>query len=546
MTDEELIKKGQDLVITFYNGKLEVGNRGYFLPYYDLINIGYLYLHGVDARFPSLLDPNSDNSFIPDFMGDYVKINEQTRIDFKELGFAVDNKSDLGEFVVKGANRKVMNEDNDWTDENEKVTDDANWYGSGYKKVWVGLDGIQRHRHIDPWAIIWNLHNFKKSAKMEQLRKTVKEVVNNERYSKESREALARRYKDDMNHRLDSLYQYVDKDKLVVMDILNEMIFLNTDRPKQLWYVKYDHEYRRGFKDAPGRGIFEKIMNVIVQNKVARRRLNAIQEITSNLIYAKIKEKNDKIVNKNLQSISVGKIIPVTSVDNIPKPVDLGGQKQVVELQNKIVEMQNLTKSMLGTPEVLSGDSKELGAGSSGVARQSLAEYASSVHKDVKKRYARVVEYEYNNYISDYILGVLDSKESIKKYLNEIEFNTVKRKVIDNELAVNQRIELAKGNEFDLASERIKLEKRVLNDGFIPGDLLDALRKDVKGIKIVVSGEKASRQVRTEFIDMVKNDFMANPEILKNKSYVGIIKKRAKIIGLDELEVSEFISELIE
>jgi hypothetical protein len=110
---DKIISKTKEIVTNWKNGSLKIGNRGYKFRYYDFINIGYLYLHGVDAQFPDLLDPKNDSSFVADFLDSYTKINEQTRIDFKELGFIVDNVSELGEFIVKSANRKNLTIEND-------------------------------------------------------------------------------------------------------------------------------------------------------------------------------------------------------------------------------------------------------------------------------------------------------------------------------------------------------------------------------------------------------------------------------------------------
>jgi len=549
MTEEQIIKKAQDLLNVWRYGSLEIGNLGYKFRYYQFINIAYLYLHGVDAKNPDLMDTKNPHNFIADFLDSLTKINEQTRIDFKELGFLVDGHSELAKYIAKAANRKTLTINNDWTEIEERVTDDANWYGSGFKMIYTDTAGIQKHKHLAPWDIVWDLYDFENSSKMKVINRTAKSVVENKRYKQSARSRIKELNKEDLNKQI-QLFQYVDEKKLYIVDLLNKIVLMEGDRPKGLFFSKYDHEYRRGFNDAPGRGIFEKIMNIIIQNKVARERYNDVEAITSKLLYAKVVDgKNDKVQNKQVQNLKTGLIIPVSSPDNVPVPVNAGGQTQLVELSNKIASTSAMFDKILQTPDVLGGDAKTLGANSSGVAIQSLAEYASSVHKDVKKRYARVAEKEYRDYIMPYNLQVFDSEDNIKKYLDTAEWNVVKKNIIDYELAIKQAELLGQGvdpNEVSamLVDEEEKLRRDFKNKKIITKDILEALREDVSNIQIVISGEKASRSVKSEFYTQLKNDYMANPQALQDPGYVGIIKQQAKNLGLDELEVTDFLNKL--
>jgi len=551
--DEKIIEETKALVNQWENGSLEVGNLGYRFQYYKFINIAYLYLHGVDAKNPDLMDEKNPHNFVADFLDTITKINEQTRIDFKELGFIVEGHSELAKYIAKAANRKALTINNDWTEVQERVTDDANWYGSGYKMIYQ-VKGVQKHKHLSPQRLIWNLHNFTESPKIIKINRTVQEVVDNERYKQEARTDLENIYQDDLEKktgkRID-LFQYVDKENMYIVDILNNLVFLEGDRPKGMAFTMYSHEYRRGFSEAPGRGVFEKIMNVVVQNKVARERYNEVEAIASKLVLAKkVDGKNDKVQNKQIQNLKTGLIIPVTDLENIPQAVRIDGQAQLNELMTKIGQTKELYQTMLNVPEVLNGDAKTLGANTSGIAIQSLAENASSVHKDVKKRYARVSEYEYTNYILPYILKVFSSEDNVKKYLNPTEWNVVKKNIIDFELAVKQAELLGQGMEpgevqKQLQDEEVKLRKEFKNDKkIISKEMLEALREDVKAIQIVVSGEKVSRQVKTEFFNGIEERYMANPQILDDPKYIGIMKRQAKNLGLDELEITEFINDI--
>lgn len=549
MIDNKIISNAKTLLDTWRYGSLEIGNLGYKFKYYQFLNIAYLYYHGVDAKNPDLMDVKNPHNFIPDFLDSVTKINEQTRIDFREIGFLVEGNSELAKYVAKAANRKTLTINNDWTEIEERVTDDANWYGSGFKMIYNDSKGVQKHKHLSPWDIIWDLYDFKNSPKIKVLHKTVKEVINNKRYKQGARTTLKEIYKDSPEKRID-IFQYIDGRNMYILDLVNNIVLMAGDRPSGLYFSKYDHEYRRGFNDAPGRGIFEKIMNVVIQNKVARERYNDVEAIVTKLLMAKVVDgKNDKVQNKQTQNLKTGLIIPVSSADNIPQPINVGGTNQLIELSNKINSTSQLFDKLLQTPDVLSGDAKTLGANSSGIAIQSLAEYASSVHKDVKKRYARVAEKEYRDYIMPYILKVFNSEDNIRKYLDVTEWNVVKQNILDYELSVKQAELLGQGiapeevNKM-LVDEEARLRKEFKNKKIISKEILEALREDVGAIQIVISGEKASRQVRTEFFDRIKNEYMQNPQILDDPRYIGLTKKQAKNIGLDELTITDFLNDI--
>ena len=199
MNEKQIINEAQKLLETWRHGSLKIGNLGYKFRYYQFINIAYLYLNGVDAKNPDLLDPRNPHHFIADFIADITKINEQTRIDFKELGFAVDGHSELAKYIAKAANRKALTINNDWTEVQERVTDDANWYGSGFKMIYQDSDNVQKHKHLSPWDIVWDLYDFKNSAKMKVLSRTVQEVLDNKRYKKAAKSAFRDIYSEDLN-----------------------------------------------------------------------------------------------------------------------------------------------------------------------------------------------------------------------------------------------------------------------------------------------------------------------------------------------------------
>ncbi len=149
-TENPIITEAKKLLTTWKYGSLKVGSLGYQFRYYQFINLAYLYLHGVDGKHPDLMDPKNPHHFIPDFVSAIVKINEQTRIDFRELGFSIDGHSELAKYIAKAANRKNLTINNDWTEVQERVTDDANWYGSGFKMIYEDKNHVQKHVQLSP------------------------------------------------------------------------------------------------------------------------------------------------------------------------------------------------------------------------------------------------------------------------------------------------------------------------------------------------------------------------------------------------------------
>lgn len=426
------------------------------------------------------------------------------------------------------------------------------WFGDSFKETYKDKKGVLKKRALTVFDLIWDLHNFKNSLKIKVINKSLKDIIKNERYIKTAREELKSIYgnsDEDLEQKI-TIYQAVDGDKLYVVDILNNIIFLNTNKPKDLGYTRYTAELRQGMPEAPGRGMFEKIMNIIIQNKKAREWIYDIQEITSKLTYAKVKDgKNDKVVNKQIQKLKTGLVIPVTSPDNIPVPIESGGHNQLVELNNKVAEGIDLYNKVLVAPDVLSGDAKTIGSNSSGVAIQSLAEYASSVHKDMKKRFNRVVEEEYRKYDLPYLLQTFKSSDNIKEFLTPVEWGTVKRNIVDYETAVKQAELVAEGKapeevQKQLVAYKEKLTRDFEKKNIISDEILKKLRADVKGIQIVASGEKLHPTVERQFVDKMLADFDANPENFVNPSRIALLKQQAKKYGYDELEISEIINSI--
>lgn len=112
MNDKQILDKVSRVINHWRNGSIKYGNMNYQLRYNTMINLGFLYINGVDANLPDLLSPKSKNTFIQDFLGNYTKICEQTRTDLKELSFIVKAQLELAEFTIKSANRKHLTVNN--------------------------------------------------------------------------------------------------------------------------------------------------------------------------------------------------------------------------------------------------------------------------------------------------------------------------------------------------------------------------------------------------------------------------------------------------
>lgn len=553
LTKEKLLENASALQTKYTTGDLSVGNKGYKLRYYDFVNVGYLFLQGVDVKNPDLLGIKNKNTFVTNFLGAYNKLNEQTRIDYKELNFIVDGESMVANFTVKSANQKVMTEDNSWTEVSEMVTDDANWYGSGYKKIWTNSEGIKKMVAKDPWELMWDLYDFKNSDKIEVLTVRPEKVWNNEIYKKFDSETIIKFkdiYKDEKDYiRLTQfIYKDGEDEKLAVLDLENELVLYMTDKLGDLVYVKYDQEKRRGFPDAPGRGMLEKIFNIIVSNKLAQKRLDEVMDITTKLLLEKVVSGDkDKIANRQVTNFKTGTFIPVKETGSI-NAINLGGGEQVNQLALLMGGLNDSMNQILGTPEVLSGDAKTLGANSSGKAIQSLAEYASSVHKDVKKRYARIVEWEYREAgMSKYILNVFKSTDDLTKYLSATNLSVLRRNIINFKLA-RKRIEIevgmVDGEGYDEQAEKERLQAEIKKTGLFTKEVLENLRDDVKSIKVVVSGEQASKEANDAFISQIKAEYMANPQLMQDPTYIELTVEQGKNIGINELTIREFFRKL--
>lgn len=550
-TNSEIIKDTKSLVKSWETGEI-TGNKGYKFRTKEFLDIAYLYWSGVDVGNPDLIGANNPNTFILDQRSDIEKILEQTRIDLKEGTFVVDNSIDLSEYVVKAANRKFLQKNNDFTETEERVTDDANIYGSGFKKKWSDSKGIRRFKALDPWDIIRDVNNFKGMPKAEKVRTTVNKILANDKYSDEVKELLANAVTDEKERQKEYvIYQVLepqadDTENLYLVDIDNELVIYTKEDMKGLQYIKRDRVKRRGFPDAQGVGIIEVIFNIIVQDKVGRERLDGVLSIMSNLVFQKVADgENDKIAGRQVHKLKNGLVLATKKEGEI-KPLEMGGSNQIITLQNHINEMAEKSSKVLSTPDVLQGDAKTLGANASGVAINSLAEFASSIHKDVKKRFARQVEEEYRDGDLEYILSVFDSNVNILKYLEPSDVKVVKRNIVDYRVAIAQIDAEINGEEFDEATERKMAIRDVKKSNAIPGVLLDRLKEDVQGIEVVFSGEKASRTVRDEFITEIKADFLANPEIIQNPTYIRLVKEKAKINSIDGLIVEELFSSLSE
>ena len=149
----QIVAAAKRTIEDYLTGHLE-GNMGYKFQSRAVMEVIYLYKHGVDVRNPDLLGVNNKNTFVYEAQSEIEKIKEQVRLDIVDMGFQVPGASTLGRFIPKAANRKML-EENDFAETLDQVPDDAIDYGSGFLKIWEA-DNEMKIRSIDPFDMIFN------------------------------------------------------------------------------------------------------------------------------------------------------------------------------------------------------------------------------------------------------------------------------------------------------------------------------------------------------------------------------------------------------
>tara|TARA_R110000850_G_scaffold115010_5_gene229984 strand:+ start:631 stop:2292 length:1662 start_codon:yes stop_codon:yes gene_type:complete len=552
MNDEQkkaIIAPYKRVINDFLTMPLE-GNMGYKYHTRAMMEIIFLYKNGVDAKNPDLLGKDNKNTFVDEAQSEIEKIKEQVRLDIVDMGFQIPGAVDLGRFVPKAANRKML-EENDFSITLDQVPDDAIDYGSGFLKTFR-VEGLMKLNSIDPFNMIYNQRNFKGGPKVERMKETVKWIVDNDKYDAIPRLALKTKYENEEKGMETEIlfYQVVEDLKAggQVLSIINieddEIYYRFESKTKIVSYYKFDCEVRRGFKDACGRGKYERVFNKIIRGKVNRERFDTIMEIASKLPFQKqIDNERDNYVGKQVTNLKTGAIIGHKG--NPIEPIDTGGVKQANLITMELGEIVSSIGTDLNVGDALQG--KTLPSGTSGELGNLLTENQSSVHKEIQKNYAKFLNIVYKDKggLTEYILEVFDSEDNLRDYLDPNDIKLVEKNVIAFKVAQKQVDAGILEEPFNLALATEEVKREIKGQPLISGQLLADLRENVKGIRTFITGEKVSKAKSVAYIRGMRDKYESNPAIFKDPAYIAMLKAEAEFdVGLDPIEIDNLLAEI--
>lgn len=546
---QKTLEKVKRHIDSYNTGYLEM-DLGYKFRTKEFLNVIFLYINSVDVKNPDILGKNNKNTFVYEAQSQIRKVKEQIRLDLKDINFMLNGATSLSRFVIKAANRKIM-EENNFASVIDEIPDNAVDFGSGFLKVWTSK-GKLKMKSIDPYYMIFDQYNFSNGLKTEKFVRTYREVIEDESYDVQARASL-KEFIEEKN--LDDnyvLYQTIQdfpdgKQKVIITDPYTNggYVFYEYEtksKDKLVKYYKYDLEKRKGFPDALGIGYNERIFNKLVQSKVNRERMDKMMTIASKLVFQKqIDNEIDNLVGKDAINIKDGVILghkgnPITKMDT-------GGSEQAVLLGNEITKIINSIGNDLNVPEALQGNT--LPSGTSGVLGNLLTENASSVLKEFKKGYANFLDFVYQDSINDYMLRGLNSDDSLQKYLTPNDYKLVRRSV-KNYLVAQKYVDSVINNEpFDRAIAEAEVDKEIKNMKVIPGDMLEKIREEIDGVRTYISGENFSKPQAVAFIRELQTKYASNPEMLKDPFILSLIKKEAELdAGFSDLEIEQLLEEI--
>lgn len=542
------IDKIKKTIDNYYGTALE-GELGYRFRTREFLNVIFLYKNKVSVSNPDILGSDNRNTQTNDIEAITEKIKEQVRLDLRDLNFRISNASSMARFIMKAANRKMLKE-NHFAIHLDRIVDNAVDFGSGFLKVWE-VDGKLKMRSIDPYAMIFNQYDFSKGIKVERFSRTVAEIIDNEKYKSDARAFYTQKYKREDWDTLIVLHQGVEelkdgKQRITIIDSENNQeLYDHTAKETLISYYKYDYEFRAGFPDALGVGAYEKVFNKLVQSKVNRERMDRVLEIASKLPFQKqMDNERDNMAGKSVIDLDTGVILghkgnPITEMNT-------GGIKQANLIAAQLSEIVQTVGTDLNMSEALIG--KTLPAGTSGVLGNLLTENASSVFKDKQEQYGAFLSRVYDERVVEWMLGVFDSSSNLRDYLDPNDIRTVERGVI-NYLVAQKQVDAAINDEpFSRAlAEQEAKEEIKRNKKIISGELLDTLREEVQGIETYITGESFSKAQAVAFLRELRQTYAQNPELLRDRAFVEMIKKEAELdAGLSGLEIDQILENLNE
>lgn len=542
---KEILDKASRTVTDYTTKPLE-GPMNYKFQTRAFLEIVFLYIHGVDVRNPDLLGPNNRNTFIYEARSEIEKIKEQIRLDLVDLNFQVPGASTLARFIPKGANRKML-DDNEFADDLDDIIDNAADFGSGFLKIWEVGNQLNM-RSMDPFYMIFNQYNFKDGPKLERIPKRIKDIIANKKYDQDSRNALAGKTKpDEMDKEID-LHQMVEDNedgsqRISIVDIEGEEVFYTYEsKTKKVHYFKFDRKKRKGFKDALGIGYNEEIFNRLVTSKVNRERLDRVMEVaTINAFQKEMDHERDSYVGKDIVKLKPSTILGHKG--NKIEKLDTGGIKEAALIYDQLGEIIAAVGTDLNVGDALQGNT--LPSGTSGALGNLLTENQSSVHKEVQKAYANFWDSVYRAVITGYILRIFDSSENLKDYLDPNDIKLIEKNVI-NYLVAQKQIDAGINEEpFNLGLALEEVKRDIKDRPLISGELLEKLREEVKGIRTYITGEKVSKAKSVAFLRELRTKYEVNPDLFRDPFFVSMIKKEAEYeAGIEPIEIDNLLAEL--
>lgn len=542
-----IIESTKKCINQYNEGYLEMA-MGYKFRTKPFLDILFLYINSVDTKNPDLLGANNKNTFVYEAQSQIRKIKEQVSLDIRDFNFLVPGASTLSRFVVKAANRKML-KDNNFAEVVDDISDDAVDYGSGFLKIWESK-GELKMEAVDPFFIIFDQYNFKKGKKIERLRRTVREIVENKKYDKEARIILSDKTKEEDFDNEIVIYQTVQDfpdgtQEINVVDTDNDLIFYHfkTEKgsKKIVRYYKYDFEKRRGFPDALGIGCNERIFNKLVQSKINRERMDKVMEISSKLVFQKqIDNEKDNLVGKDFINIKDGVILAYKG--NKLEPLNTDGIKQANLINQQLGEIINTIGTSLNMTDALLG--KTLPSGTSGVQANLLTENASSVFKDEQEDYAKFWDMVYRESIIKWMIKVIHSKEDLRRYLDPNDIKIIELSERRYRIAMKYVDSVIAGEPFNLALAEQQVKNEIKSQGVISGDLLDMLKNEVEGIETYISGENFNKAQAVAFVRELRQTYATNPQILQDPIFRNLITKEVEYdAGLSGLEIEQLLED---
>ena len=508
---KEIVEKARNLKKRFYL-PITLSN-GYVFNTHGNITMDYLYDNLVTVEEPELL--SSSGSFLNTLTADIRKADEQTAIDVKDINPKSRNLSKMAKKIIRGANNKFLITSN-FQKENEVFNHNRNAYGSAIFKKYT-IDNKPIIKNIDPTKIFFNPTNFKDGYKMETFTKTPNQIINDERFDILARKKIrGKTDKEELDKartfyiffgKLDNMY--LDKSikgqsfQLHFLDLENELVLLSAEREEEM-YCKDDRIKRQGFSDAWGIGMYEENANALYQDKISRESLNKILKKLSITAFAKqsTNEEADVELVRELEENGINDNDLILHTEGDIRTMDLINPNSEVSIYNHINSIQNFIQKNTGVTDTLRGDSNP---SDSGIKVSYQLEAASTPFKRLQISYGEFLSSFYSKGLLKYIMDGLKKEEDISKWLLNGDLKSIEEEASYDMLARIEKDLMLYGTdedreEYNRGETLQNIKENIETSKLITSDLLDEIKKEIKDIEIVVTGNRQSKAQKTELL----------------------------------------------